>query len=57
MRDEQPDEFVPDPYFEKLLRLKESDPAKFYGYPEEVRVLVEQYEVEKGAAAKGKRAE
>jgi hypothetical protein len=45
-------EFETDVYLEKLLRLRNSEPARFYMLPDAVREIVEQYETEKEAAAK-----
>ncbi len=50
MSQEKTGEFEPDPYMEKLLALRESDAARFYSLPEEVKKMLEKYEREKQAA-------
>ena len=42
--------FELDPFLERLLKLRSTDPAQFNAYPDEVKRLVEIYEQEKQAA-------
>ena len=42
--------FEPDPFLERLLNLRATDPVQYNGYPEEVRRLAEEYEREKQAS-------
>lgn len=42
--------FEPDPYMERLLALRESDPHRFNALPEPVKQMLESYEQEKQAA-------
>ena len=50
MPDNPSSKFEPDPYLEKLLNLRDRNPAQFNAYPEEVKRIVEEYEREKQAA-------
>jgi hypothetical protein len=44
--------FETDPFLEKLLNMRATDPAQFNAFPEDLKRIVEEYEREKQSAAK-----
>ena len=47
MADGLPPTFDVDPYFERLLTIRKTDPAAYNMYPDEVKRLIEEYERER----------
>ncbi|MCA1849489.1 MAG: hypothetical protein LC672_00190, partial [Acidobacteria bacterium] len=50
MKQDSPSEFEMDPYMERLLALRESDPTLFNMLPRDAKKVLEHYEREKALA-------
>jgi hypothetical protein len=47
MPDEPSSKFEPDPFLERLLNLRATDPAQYNAFPEDLKRIAEEYEREK----------